>query len=154
MTPANPAAQLSPEPTIAETLAQFAADLRFEDVPGEVIARAKLHILDTLGTALAGASFDFAEPSLAGVQALSAGETEGRHPVIGMATRLPLRDAVLMNGILAHGLDYLADALHAPLKVGESTVLLKKAGGRKNHMGLLVRFIDEQVLADDHLGCI
>ncbi len=102
----EPIVQPEAEPAIAETLAAFAAGLRFEDVPSEVIARAKLHILDTLGTALAGASYDFAEPSLAGVQALSAGESEGRHPVIGMDARLPLRDAVLINGILAHGLDY------------------------------------------------
>lgn len=102
----EPAAQADVEPTIAESLAGFAAGLRFEDVPDEVIARAKLHILDTLGTALAAAACDFAESSLAGVRALSAGEGEGRHPVIGMKARLPLRDAVLINGILAHGLDY------------------------------------------------
>ena len=47
------AVQPEAESTIAEGLAEFAAGLRFEDVPGEVIARAKLHILDTLGTALA-----------------------------------------------------------------------------------------------------
>ena len=102
----EPALKPATEPAIAETLAAFAEGLRFEDVPGEVIARAKLHILDTLGTALAAAACDFAAPSLAGVRALSAGETEGRHPVIGMDARLPLRDAVLINGILAHGLDY------------------------------------------------
>jgi 2-methylcitrate dehydratase PrpD len=31
---------------------------------------------------------------------------QGRHVVIGQKERLPLRDAVLANGILAHGLDY------------------------------------------------
>ena len=47
--------------------------------------------------------------------------------VIGMPVRLPMRDAVLMNGILAHGLDYddtvvpgqiVVNILHLPATIG------------------------------------
>ena len=139
------AVQPEAEPAIAETLAAFAADLRFEDVPAEVIARAKLHILDTLGTGLAAAACDFAKPSLAGVQALSAGETEGRHPALGMNVRLALRDAVLINGILVHGLDYddthpggviHASASAVPTVLG--TGARADAGGREALLAYLV----------------
>ncbi len=60
-------------------------------------------MLDVCGTALAATRFDFAQHALAGISNL--GES-GNNSVIGMNVRLPMRDAVLMNGILAHGLDY------------------------------------------------
>ena len=40
-------------PTLARELAEFTAGLRVEDVPAAAYARAKLHVLDALGTALA-----------------------------------------------------------------------------------------------------
>lgn len=92
-----------PSGTISQAYAAFAADLRFEDIPAPVVERAKLHILDAVGTALAATRFDFAAKTLDGLRALSEG---GDYPVIGMPARLPLRDAALMNGVLVHGLDF------------------------------------------------
>ena len=44
-----------------EALTDFAATLRFEELPTALVAKTKLHILDTLGAALAGtASGEFA----------------------------------------------------------------------------------------------
>src|SRR5204863_3946977 len=65
--------------------------------------RAKLHILDVIRTALAASRCDFGHRALTGL--LGLGE-HGSHSVIGMPEKLALRDAVLLNGILAHGLDY------------------------------------------------
>src|SRR5688572_2535200 len=87
--------------SISETIAAFAA--RTNAVPPDIAEHAKLHMLDVIGTALAATKFDFAHRALAG---LSAADEPGNHTVIGMPVKLPLRDAVLLNGILAHGLDY------------------------------------------------
>src|SRR5919106_165241 len=107
---ANPDAQ----PTIADRLATFAADLRFEEIPPEVRERAKHLILDALGIALASTRRDFARRALAGLEALG---DRGEVPAIGFGTRLTARDAATLNGILCHGLDFddthLAGIVHA-----------------------------------------
>lgn len=89
--------------TISEELAAFASRLTAADIPARVRETAKLHILDVVGTALAATRFEFSRRAAAGIRALA---EAGNHPVIGMPLRLALRDAVLLNGILAHGLDY------------------------------------------------
>lgn len=88
---------------ISRRLAEFAAALEPGAVPEAVRARARHLILDAVGCALAAARFDFAAPTLAAAAALGG---QGPRAVIGQAARLPLRDAVLANGILIHGLDY------------------------------------------------
>jgi len=99
--------------TAAQTLGRFAAGLSFEDIPSPVLARAKLLILDALGCGLASNAYDFAGAALAGSVALGG---EGPCSVIGRSTRLPLRDAAMMNGLLIHGLDFddthLASIVH------------------------------------------
>jgi 2-methylcitrate dehydratase PrpD len=95
--------------TIAQTLAQFASSLRSEDIPSPVLERAKYLILDSIGIAHASTHYDFAHRALSAVTELSAGL--GDMPVIGLPHRLLPRDAMLMNGILVHGLDY--DDTHA-----------------------------------------
>jgi 2-methylcitrate dehydratase PrpD len=90
--------------TIAATLAVFAEGLRAEAIPAAVLERAKYLILDAVGIAHVSTRYDFAQRSLAAATELSAGA--GDMPVIGMSARLQLRDAMLLNGILVHGLDY------------------------------------------------
>jgi 2-methylcitrate dehydratase PrpD len=89
--------------TVSQELAAFAAGLRLEDVPAAVSERAKYLALDALGVALASSQEDFARIALAGIQAIG---DHGDNLVVGMAARLTLRDAILMNGLLVHGLDY------------------------------------------------
>ncbi|MBK5103530.1 MAG: MmgE/PrpD family protein [Burkholderiales bacterium] len=90
--------------TIAATLAAFAGNLDLEAIPAAVIERAKHLILDAVGIAHASTGYEFARRSLAAAAELSAGA--GDMPVIAMPARLQLRDAMLLNGILVHGLDY------------------------------------------------
>ncbi|MBG9386400.1 MmgE/PrpD family protein [Caenimonas aquaedulcis] len=89
--------------TVSQTLADFAAGLRLEEVPAAVSERARYLALDALGVALASSRKDFARIALNGVQAM--GDT-GTNEVVGMGAGLTLRDAILMNGLLVHGLDY------------------------------------------------
>ena len=105
----KPAVQPQAVANIAQALAGFVADLRYEDIPQAVRERARYLILDAVGIAHASTQYDFAHRSLSAVTEMSGGL--GDMPVIGLATRLQLRDAMLMNGILVHGLDY--DDTHA-----------------------------------------
>lgn len=89
--------------TVAQKLAQYVAGFRYEDIPQATRERAKLLALDAVGIALASTQYDFAHRILAGLNALNEG---GSASLIGTPGRLALRDAVLFNGVLVHGLDY------------------------------------------------
>jgi 2-methylcitrate dehydratase PrpD len=88
--------------SIAEELSDFTVRLTYDAIPAAVCERAKHLILDSVGVALASTKYDFAAVSLAALEELGTGTSA----VIGVGRRLALRDAVLMNGILVHGLDF------------------------------------------------
>jgi 2-methylcitrate dehydratase PrpD len=88
--------------TLAQELSSFALSLSYDQIPAAVRDRAKHLILDSVGIALASTTYPFAAVSLAALEELGSGKS----PVIGIGRRLALRDAVLMNGILVHGLDF------------------------------------------------
>jgi len=88
--------------TIARRLADFTGGLRRDAIPREIFDTAKLLLLDMVGAALASSSFDFGQRAVQGLLALGSGPST----VIGFREKLALRDAVLVNGILVHGLDY------------------------------------------------
>lgn len=94
--------------TISTKLAAFAAELRFEDIPSAVVERAKLHFLDCIGIGLASSGFEFGQRTINALVGLAGA---GPYPILGTALGLPLRDAVLVNGTLIHGLDF--DDTHA-----------------------------------------
>lgn len=100
------------EAPLSDALARFVEEQRFETIPDMVRHRAKLLILDAIGVAYASSQFEFARNALNGLGDLAAGDAD----VIGMPVRLGVRDAVLMNGILVHGLDfddtYLPGSVH------------------------------------------
>lgn len=88
--------------TLSQALARFASDLTWQDIPASIRERTKLLLVDAIGVAFASGPFDFAQRTLSALKLLGAGESA----VIGMPDTLALRDAVLLNGILIHGLDY------------------------------------------------
>jgi len=116
---ANPHPDIAPgEPAIAETIGRFAVELDWDRVPEPVRQRAKLLILDALGIAMAANRYPFAATIGAGLAGLAALDgDEGRFHVIGSGDRLPLRDAIIANGALIHGLDFddthMASIVHA-----------------------------------------
>jgi 2-methylcitrate dehydratase PrpD len=89
--------------TVAEKIAQYVAGFSYDDIPERTRERAKLLVLDAVGIALASTQYDFAHRILTGLNALDEG---GSSSLIGLPGTLALRDAVLMNGALVHGLDY------------------------------------------------
>ena len=87
---------------ISDVLAEFVLNAQLNRMPAEVQHWAKLLILDAIGNAYASSRYDFAQRALSALQGLG----EGDSCVIGSDARLGLRDAVMMNGTLIHGLDY------------------------------------------------
>lgn len=110
----------SRDATIAERLGRFAAGLRHDDVPPEVRRRASLLALDAIGVGLASGTFDFARKAHDAIDRLTA-DAIGDATVIGSSRQLPPRDAMHLNGILIHGLDYddthPAGVIHASASV-------------------------------------
>lgn len=87
---------------LAAKLATFCARTTFDDLPSEVVERAKRHLLDTFGATLAGsAAF---EPRQA-ASMFAAGAGAGTSPVWGTRSVLGARDAAFANGIAAHALE-------------------------------------------------
>jgi 2-methylcitrate dehydratase PrpD len=89
-------------PTLSQQVAQFVATCRYDDIPPAVRERARLVLLDAIGNAFAAARYPFAPVALSALSSLGSGDST----VIGLEAKLDLRDAVVMNGILVHGLDY------------------------------------------------
>ncbi len=129
ITEEQPAQAASPA-TISSRLADFATGFSYEAIPAKVRERARYLILDAVGIALASTHYDFAHRALSGISAMSDG---GDYSLIGMAQRLPLRDAVLMNGVLVHGLDY--DDTHIDAIVHPTASALPCALGVAEHVG-------------------
>jgi 2-methylcitrate dehydratase PrpD len=88
--------------TIAQNLSGFVEGLQDAAIPDAARERARHLILDAVGIALASTQYDFAHRTLASLREFG----EGPGEVIGYGARLSLRDAVMMNGLLVHGLDY------------------------------------------------
>ena len=103
--------------TLAERLAAFAAPLSFDALPDDVVASVRLRALDVLGIGLASSRGEWARPVLA-----LAGDRGGECTVLGTARTAPLPLAILVNGTLAHGLDY--DDTHAASITHASAVIL------------------------------
>ncbi len=98
-------------------LFEFIAGSMARDLPAPVLDAAKMHSLDTLGVALAARSTVHAPQVAAALDAL--GE-EGRSTVIGSAQRRNLSAAILLNGTLAHGIDF--DDAHKFVHPGATVV--------------------------------
>ncbi|MCC6532724.1 MAG: MmgE/PrpD family protein [Burkholderiales bacterium] len=93
---------MATQPTIAEALARFGVDCRYEAIPASIRDKAKLHLLDSVGVAAASAGFDFARAAYDGLARFGA----GAYPAIGLHGGLPLRDAVCLNAMLVHGIEF------------------------------------------------
>jgi 2-methylcitrate dehydratase PrpD len=86
-----------------EQLAEFAAGVRYQDIPRAVLANAELAIMDSVATVYAG----LGETSVALVTRAALREgAAGPATVIGSARKTSASAAALANGAAAHALDY------------------------------------------------
>ncbi|MER9316201.1 MmgE/PrpD family protein [Mesorhizobium sp. M0659] len=74
----------------------------FEDFSDATVHKAKLHILDTLGVALAGSASSETRMTMA---ALGLGEGQGRAAIWGSCVRTDARTAAFVNGVSAHAFE-------------------------------------------------
>ena len=97
-------------PTASETLCRFCGELRFEDIPPEVVEKAKLLALDILGIALAARSDPIDAPLRAAARAFDGGGERradtGPCSAVGEARRMPAASAAFLNASLGHALDF------------------------------------------------
>src|SRR5476649_1072524 len=100
-------------------IAQFISQIRYEDIPAEVIARIKLLILDSLGCALYGSDLEWSRILRATLAKLDATKA---CRVWGTPERLSAPHAALVNGTLIQSFE-LDDVQHAlAMHVGAVTL--------------------------------
>ncbi|ANY08515.1 MmgE/PrpD family protein [Pseudonocardia sp. HH130630-07] len=116
---------MNPDPSqpdhLAAAVGAFAARTTLDDVPPEVLDRARHLVLDAVGLAFASTAYPF---SGVAARALSAFGT-GDQAVLGLPDRLPARDAAVLNGVLIHGMDF--DDTHIPAVTHVSAAALPAA---------------------------
>ena len=108
--------------TLAERQAEFAHELAFDDLPDAVVRSVEQRFLDTLGIALAASALDTSRA--VGEVATGWGGTP-EASAIGVAQRLPAPSAALVNGTLAHSLDF--DDTHLPSVLHPSASIVPAA---------------------------
>jgi 2-methylcitrate dehydratase PrpD len=97
----------SDQSALARIVAEQALAIRFDDIPPDVVALAKIHFRDQLGIGLVAATLPRNRP-LAAVASLFG--TGGNSTAIGCAAPVTPAAAALCNGALMHSLEY--DATH------------------------------------------
>jgi 2-methylcitrate dehydratase PrpD len=101
-------------PTAVQALASFATDTYRDGLPPEVREDISGRVLDVLGNCIAGRaeSSSPAEPDQAVLRMVASWGGTPEAGVVGAADRLPAASAALVNGTLAHALDF--DDTHLP----------------------------------------
>jgi len=95
-------------------LAEFTAGLRYEDIPGETLEKAKQFVLDVARLAVIGSRLPWGE-RIREVFRQIGGKEEST--VLGFGDRLPAINAAYVNGTTSHGLendDTHVAAIHHP----------------------------------------
>ncbi|MEJ1181367.1 MULTISPECIES: MmgE/PrpD family protein [unclassified Pseudarthrobacter] len=93
-------------PTASERIAGFLTALRPADIPADVRHRAKIHILDTLGAGIAGASSREVDISRTALGAVYGSPASGSGaPLWGTPAELPALGAAFVNGIACHAFE-------------------------------------------------
>ena len=88
---------------LSKRLAQFTRSFHLSQAPPRVVSNAKLTILDCLGVTVLAARQEIGQRLRHFAQAHA---RSGHCTVWGMEIQTDARDAALLNGTLAHGLDY------------------------------------------------
>ena len=149
--PARPASG-GDGPTVAEDVARWVVGLRYEEVPPEVIARAKRVLLDTLGCALGAIG---AEPVRMAQRVVA---TQGGNPqatILGLGRKASCDQATFLNAMALRYFDYndyiaLGRPSHASINVAPALAVaeMEGAGGKDLLLGLIAGYEVEVRLRD------
>lgn len=128
-------------------MAQFAQELRLQDVPDAVQALARLHLADAIGVGLAASSVPGQRRWLAQLREQGAGRGADAGPatVLGLAGSVPAPLAALLNGTSIHSLEY--DDTHMASIVHGSAVIVPAALAAAEARGLALDEVVRLVVA-------
>ena len=88
--------------TILQQFADYFCALRYEDLPEDVVLKAKMLTLDLLGVAIAGVKMDFPRAT---IDYLASLRGVGQATLLGRKDKVPAIHAALGNGVSGHALD-------------------------------------------------
>ncbi len=95
--------------TLIEKIADFSVNLKFEQLPGEVVHEIKRTLIDCIGCAIGGINIEKGKIAIEWAKLTS---TYGEATVLGTGDKVSPLTACIVNGELMHALDY--EALLAP----------------------------------------
>jgi 2-methylcitrate dehydratase len=143
-------------PTVAEDIARWLVELRYEQVPPDVIARAKRVLLDTLGCALGAIR---AEPVRAAQQVVALQGGNPQATVLGLGRKASCDQAAFLNGMALRYFDYndyiaLGRPNHASINVAPALAVAEMQGssGQALLLGLIAGYELEVRLRDAIAG--
>ena len=132
--------------TLLQEVSAFAARVRDGNVEEEILIDARRRVTDIIGISLAASGMETAR-IVEGVIRGWGGEGQSR--IIGKADRYPTASAALMNGTLAHSLDY--DDTHLPSVLHPSAAVVPAALAAAEASGTTGRDLLCAVAAGDEL---
>jgi 2-methylcitrate dehydratase PrpD len=133
------------------TLAGYVAGLKFDAIPPEVLARAKLLTLDFLGSAIRARRDAESTPSLLKMLQALALDGDGGSTVFGDAKRWTPAVAALLNSALGHSLDF--DDTHADSSLHPSAPVVPAAFAVGELVGASGRDVLTAIVAGYEVCC-
>jgi 2-methylcitrate dehydratase PrpD len=107
---ASRAPEAEPQPTLAETIAAGLQSIEAERLPADVVAKAKLCVLDFLACAFASQELPWSRQAVAVACAGSENPSRRAATIVGTAHVVGAPDAAFANAVLGHGL--VRDDMH------------------------------------------
>lgn len=130
-------------PAVTQALARFASELRFEQLPTEVIERTKLLFMDLSGIIVRSQDLD---STLAMKEALRDLDLDkGDIQVLGSTERWRPQAAALLAGAAAHSLDF--DDTHAPAQLHPGAPVIAAALAAAQMVGADTRALITAIVA-------
>src|ERR1700680_1757365 len=123
-------------------LAEYAVGLRYEEIPAEVLQRAKDCIADTVGTILFGSQFPWSKMIIAQARRMGTG---GSCAILGSGARVCALGAALAHGAMTHAfeqdnLTFPDSSVHPGASLVSSGLAVAQEGGM-NGRDLLTAFV-------------
>jgi 2-methylcitrate dehydratase PrpD len=113
---------MSTPPPVTDTVARFVADTDYSTISDRTLLNAKMHILDTLGAALAGVSTETAAIAFNYCQRIGRSEEAS---IWGTRLKSSAPMAAFANGLLGHAIDF--DDWDAFIHAGHPTCMVTGA---------------------------
>jgi 2-methylcitrate dehydratase PrpD len=133
------------------TLAAYVASLKYNDVPHDVLERAKLLMLDFLGSAIRARRDAESTPSLLKMLQALALDGDGQATVFGDTRSWTPAVAALLNGALGHSLDF--DDTHADSSLHPSAPVVPAAFAVGELVGASGRDVLTAIVAGYEVCC-